>query len=365
MRDLIEAYRQYDADLQRSERAYLTSLTWTGPQIQRYRNRILGIERRYGRVRRRLGMDLPSFGMIRLPRGRPHRQAKTIPCLVCGKTFPVEREQQRYCSRECYHDSRLGIASRPALVGPRRKRNHVPRTRCVSGVCRWCAKPFTRLTKLRPPDDRGLYCSRSCNGKAQRWVLVGPPSGRVFITTSRGLCASCGRRFTSERRRDRCRQCVSSVRWVVVPMRICNCGSIFGSVAGRDVCSAECADLRRIASRRKFRTTATCKRLRRIHKAKRRLKTRVAADRIDPMAVFERDRWRCQLCGVRTPKALRGSFDPRAPEMDHIVTLADGGTHTWGNVQCACRQCNGDKGSRSRGQIGLALECHVTASART
>ena len=111
-----------------------------------------------------------------------------------------------------------------------------------------------------------------------------------------------------------------------------------------------CRMLRRAA------TAAADAKSRRADKARRRAVERGAkADNIDPLRVFARDGWRCHLCGRRTPKALRGTCDPTAPELDHIVTLADGGEHTWGNVACACRACNNAKGARSMGQLGLGL----------
>jgi hypothetical protein len=58
---------------------------------------------------------------------------------------------------------------------------------------------------------------------------------------------------------------------------------------------------------------------------------------IDPQRVFERDGWKCQLCGRKTA----GIFpDPRAPTLDHIVPLSKGGDHLYTNVQCACFECN-------------------------
>jgi len=78
-------------------------------------------------------------------------------------------------------------------------------------------------------------------------------------------------------------------------------------------------------------------------------------DAIDPMAVFERDKWKCHLCGRNTKKSLRGTFEPLAPELEHIVALSDGGTHTWGNVACSCRSCNLGKGAASFGQLGLGF----------
>lgn len=96
------------------------------------------------------------------------------------------------------------------------------------------------------------------------------------------------------------------------------------------------------------------KRNNRAANARRRAIERGAhADSIDPIAVFERDKWRCHICGIKTKKALRGTYEPLAPELDHITTLADGGKHSWGNVACACRKCNHTKSSRSFGQQGL------------
>lgn len=75
------------------------------------------------------------------------------------------------------------------------------------------------------------------------------------------------------------------------------------------------------------------------------------AERIDPYEVFNRDKWKCQLCGIRTPLSKRGSYDDNAPELDHIIPLSRGGLHTWTNVQCACRKCNGKKFNSPRGQL--------------
>ena len=64
------------------------------------------------------------------------------------------------------------------------------------------------------------------------------------------------------------------------------------------------------------------------------------------MVVLARDGWRCKLCGKRTPKRLRGTTHPDAPEIDHIIPLALGGAHSYANTQCSCRDCNGKKGAR-------------------
>ena len=76
---------------------------------------------------------------------------------------------------------------------------------------------------------------------------------------------------------------------------------------------------------------------------------------VDPLAILERDGWRCQLCGCKTPKSKRGTYASNAPEVDHIVPLVKGGSHLEYNLQCACRHCNGEKGARAIGQLRLAI----------
>lgn len=76
-------------------------------------------------------------------------------------------------------------------------------------------------------------------------------------------------------------------------------------------------------------------------------------ENLKPLAVFEAARWRCHLCGQKVAADLRGTKDPQAPELDHIVPLSQGGGHTWDNVALACRACNKSKGARVLGQLLL------------
>jgi len=96
----------------------------------------------------------------------------------------------------------------------------------------------------------------------------------------------------------------------------------------------------------------------RIGKAQRRARIIGAGriDSIDPFAVFKRDKWRCHICGVHTPKRLRGTYDDNAPELDHVIPLAKGGSHTYDNVACCCRRCNQRKSDQVIGQLGLWAE---------
>lgn len=75
-----------------------------------------------------------------------------------------------------------------------------------------------------------------------------------------------------------------------------------------------------------------------------------AYERVDPIKVLARDKWTCQLCGIKTPMKLRGTHKDNAPEVDHIIPLSKGGSHTYANLQCACRKCNQLKSDKPLGQ---------------
>jgi 5-methylcytosine-specific restriction endonuclease McrA len=73
---------------------------------------------------------------------------------------------------------------------------------------------------------------------------------------------------------------------------------------------------------------------------------KMSGERINRLVIFERDGWRCQLCGKRTDRT-KVHPHPDAPVLDHIVPLSVGGPHEPSNVQCAHSRCNGLKGARA------------------
>ena len=61
-------------------------------------------------------------------------------------------------------------------------------------------------------------------------------------------------------------------------------------------------------------------------------------EKIDRMAIIERDKWTCYLCGiVCTLKNVT---------LDHVVSLFHGGSHTADNLRVACKPCNISKGKK-------------------
>lgn len=270
-------------------------------------------------------------------------------CLGCAaaifpnltKTGKVSKHPRKYCGAECK---------------PKRERQRTPHKPKLV-VCQHC---FTeKYRRVRGgASDAGKYCCRGCafardtlisqeRAAIRRiWALNRRPRAKTEAELHIAAEVAALRRIAAYKEcplvyRSICKQCdqsftVRRTTRVGRPKTLC------------DVCIR--------TAKAAYRFTEHGKLLRRRAKARRRAMERGAeAEAVDPLAVFERDGWRCHMCRRPTPRKLRGSVDPRAPELDHIVTLAEGGTHTWGNLACACRSCNGRKGARSLGQIGLPL----------
>lgn len=66
-------------------------------------------------------------------------------------------------------------------------------------------------------------------------------------------------------------------------------------------------------------------------------------DAIEPLVLFEKYDWICNICDTEIDKRRRFP-DTMAATIEHVIPLCAGGTHTWENVRPAHAQCNFDKG---------------------
>jgi 5-methylcytosine-specific restriction endonuclease McrA len=149
---------------------------------------------------------------------------------------------------------------------------------------------------------RKAAAREACRGKALAIYHAKQATKPVRLP----ICQECGKQFEVDRRHK-------------------------GAVA---LCSDEC---RWVAHRRNVGKGRS---------KRRALEANAFVETVDPIAVFEAARWKCQLCGQVTPRMARGTYVPCAPELDHIIPLSRGGLHKRDNVQCLCRQCNSIKSNR-------------------
>ena len=252
-------------------------------------------------------------------------------CEYCKGEFTPAKYQytQLFCSRKCA-DNHKKLNGRPERV------------------CAYCDRIFKPKSS-----ERLMFCSRECAFASKNKTRLIRQAEQVAKREANWPhCLVCGNRCQTSRAvlcSKECRkvharnQWITAVRKAYIPQkRACKgCGKSFETEYGHShalYCSKECA-----------RRT-----LRRVGKSIRRARKRqLQYERIDPIMIFHRDGWKCQLCGVKTPKQARGTIESNAPELDHIIPLSQGGAHTEANVQCACRKCNADKGQRIMGQSRL------------
>jgi hypothetical protein len=81
------------------------------------------------------------------------------------------------------------------------------------------------------------------------------------------------------------------------------------------------------------------------HRRRVRMENSGPVEQFTDREVFERDGWRCGLCGGAVNPALRHP-DPLSASLDHRTPIAKGGGHTRANVQCAHLRCNLSKRDR-------------------
>lgn len=281
-------------------------------------------------------------------------------------TIEERRERKRFyrkahqAQRSEYNRAWKQANPEKAKIASKRQREHL-QAKQAPAICMGCGKTF-----IPKASDRRKYCSRECCFEYKRAHPKSKNSGLNPIIIHINVCKICGKTFVAKRKKticsDECRlirnrnhSLASSQRYDKrnrAPRKCKECGKSFVPEYGdkrRNFCSAKC-------SRKSYLKSPQGKAQRKKHNARRRAAARgVITEMVDIFKVMQRDRWQCQLCGIKTLKNKRGTCDDRAPELDHIVPLALGGSHMWHNVQCACRKCNIEKGAKARGQLRLAI----------
>lgn len=266
---------------------------------------------------------------------KPHGQSAEFQCANCSASVirraSSHNDSFRFCSKSCWNDHQ--------------------RARRATAICQQCGASFDR--RNRGPHDANKYCSRACGFAGSRK----PKQPKPVLTRQCTICSVpfavahnamyCGDECRKEHARRKAR--ASAAKAHGVPVHTCKeCRVTFSPPYGsklRKFCSPSCLHT---FGRREHR-----KRYGNNHRKRARL-LGVRYESINRLKVFERDRWRCQLCGRKCQQRLSGSNCDAAPELDHIIPLALGGGHTYENVQLACRGCNGAKGAtRAFGQLNL------------
>jgi hypothetical protein len=237
--------------------------------------------------------------------------------------------------------------------------------------CSRCGEEFTPSKR----DPRIHYCSKTCSRAAneiKRLVRVKP-------------CATCGELFEythNTRKRRHCEHChrprhaPPNGEICDLPLASCRCCRTVFVARGRTTCGRVRCYHRLRYSKRQDHQCDTCGALivyafgrprrwcsdqcerqspefkaaqQRAKRARRATKRGAKHESYDPREIFERDGYRCQLCGGKLHRTAKVPH-PKAPTIDHIVPLAKGGDDIRANVHAAHFICNALKGDRGGGE---------------
>lgn len=227
-----------------------------------------------------------------------HAYSGEAVCQQCGKTFrPKRRERNKYCGHACYHEAQKEAKCRgimPVWVK----------------VCPVCGVHV---------DGPHKYCSDECVKEKERQRALARDMEKYDPPTY--TCKECGQSFEPEYGNKR-----------------------------RVFCSDECA--RTYGNKMNpFKGTVN----QRARKMLRNLFGKQWRQHYQPInrgRVFNRDGYRCQLCGCKVKRTK--TYHPQQATIDHIVPLSLGGGHSYENVQTCCQECNWKKGASVEGQMRMA-----------
>jgi len=159
------------------------------------------------------------------------------------------------------------------------------------------------------------------------------------------VCRSCGSEFTPEftSAQKFCSKACSYDFHRDSSSRECSEDGCARPVRAREMCSMHYRRWARATGREK--APEWDDRRRANYQKRRALKALTPAADIAPRDIYERDGWRCGLCG-ESIDPLAAWPDQLSASLDHIIPLSKGGHHIPGNVQAAHLSCNVRKGDR-------------------
>lgn len=222
-------------------------------------------------------------------------------------------------------------------------------------LCATCGAPC-------PPslgDKPRTYCSNSCKQRAylaRRHTRACAWCGQTFAGLGDCCSVACRRSARSADREPLCElpwtQCRLCLAWYLNRRNSVFCCATCAFKAKRvnslhflcQECGSEVHATHHADKRRSF-CSRRCSR--QWHRALRRALERGGRTgaRVYRMQIYERDGWRCGLCGWPVLKAATVPH-PLSPTLDHVLPLASGGLHDPDNVQCAHFSCNSRVGAK-------------------
>ena len=281
-------------------------------------------------------------------------------CLVCDKE--LIGQQRKYCSRRCeriaYHRKSRGQA-----INVRPRRSHLE----------WSDEDIQN--RINTKSSKIIYCGGYTNSKSPMYVYC-DDCGQPFKWNAKGLrerdtirCDNCRhllyeikKKESKEIQKEQIKQkqierkaereAKLEAEYILTHTRTCfRCGKQY---IGRNTkyCSDDCKRRARNSNH------DTNRRLRMYNNSKK-------TDNIQLEILAKRDNNICWICHKKVDWKdcyikSNGVFVAKGnyPSKDHVIALANGGSHTWDNVRLAHCKCNTEKGAslfgkKKNGQVIL------------
>jgi endogenous inhibitor of DNA gyrase (YacG/DUF329 family) len=248
------------------------------------------------------------------------------------------------------------IIEAPTLVASVEASSHKPKgTWCMSKTnyslaCKHCGTAFNT------PYNFKIYCSRKCKladwkrQNPEKWAMLRAKEAlKAKEKRAKNPAKPIGRKHLMCAHVQKYKMHIHNLSRVAekkekMSAKLCaECGNPVGYKFGRSriFCAKKCLK-QNLAQRAEHKETQKAAR----KKRKAIQRGAKVGQAFSYKQVFDRDGWRCQLCGKVTPERKRGTISNNAPEVDHIIPLSKGGEHSLNNVQTLCRACNGWKSDK-------------------
>lgn len=249
------------------------------------------------------------------------KQHKEAVCDFCGKVYTPKQwkndAKHHYCSQKCEHDSLRGYSE---LVS-----------------CPICGKQFM------PNCDRKTFCSNKCSSMSRR-VYYKDKQEQRKIYNARYREKHRAEYELKARQREEAKEARAKAKeeakLLKLQARFHPC-AICGTMTDRPkYCSQACAN----------RAENNRKEVKRRHKLRENGKVDYS---ISLESLILRDKNICHICGCKCDRSdyqmIDGVFiaGNMYPSIDHVIAVANGGTHEWSNVKLAHRICNSNKNAEA------------------
>ena len=251
-------------------------------------------------------------------------------CEGCNTEFEAVRPK-RYCTRKC---NKAAIRKNKTSVSRAEYVANMRENAASKFTCECCGieafRTMSGTNKAKGYENK--YCSMACRVATRYKVRSECSFLSSLANAPRKIASEAESKQAAVRRLAKALGTYTSYR-TKADRRCLVCGCKVGYTFGKpkEFCSKAC-----------YRKTEAFRSSKKVAKLKRKAMKRGAngGEYVNPIKVFMAAGWKCQICNKPTPQRLRGSVHKRAPELDHVIPLSKGGSHTLANVQCACRECN-------------------------